>query len=143
MASITTRSGKGSELSWAEMDANLTAINTELGGKALAAHAHGVADLTATGTKSATTFLRGDNTWAVPASGAAGPLQQVVTTTALPLTVSHLGATIILGPGGTITWNATTLGDGFWVKIINDTGADWTVPTPTGGTLRRPRAPGT
>ena len=33
------------------------------------AHTHGVNDLTATGTKDATTFLRGDNTWAVPAGG--------------------------------------------------------------------------
>lgn len=33
------------------------------------AHTHSVTDLTATGTKSATTFLRGDNTWAAPAGG--------------------------------------------------------------------------
>lgn len=32
-------------------------------------HTHPIADLTATGTKDATTFLRGDNTWAVPAGG--------------------------------------------------------------------------
>lgn len=36
---------------------------------AAAAHQHGVADLTATGTKDTTTFLRGDNTWAAPAGG--------------------------------------------------------------------------
>ncbi len=33
------------------------------------AHSHGVVDLTATGTRDATTFLRGDNTWAVPSGG--------------------------------------------------------------------------
>ena len=33
------------------------------------AHTHAVTDLTATGTRDATTFLRGDNTWAVPAGG--------------------------------------------------------------------------
>lgn len=32
-------------------------------------HTHGVSDLTATGTKDTTTFLRGDNTWAAPAGG--------------------------------------------------------------------------
>ena len=33
------------------------------------AHTHGIADLTATGTPSATTYLRGDGTWAAPAGG--------------------------------------------------------------------------
>lgn len=50
-----------------------------LAGKAAASHTHGVADLTATGTKSATTFLRGDNTWAVPAGGAAATAGMGVT----------------------------------------------------------------
>lgn len=35
----------------------------------VAADAIGIAELSATGTASATTFLRGDNTWAVPSSG--------------------------------------------------------------------------
>ena len=34
------------------------------------AHTHGIADLTATGTPSATTYLRGDGTWATPSGGA-------------------------------------------------------------------------
>ncbi len=33
------------------------------------AHTHGVTDLTATGTRDSTTYLRGDNTWATPAGG--------------------------------------------------------------------------
>ncbi len=33
------------------------------------AHTHDVEDMTATGTRDATTFLRGDDTWAVPAGG--------------------------------------------------------------------------
>lgn len=49
-------------------DADATAARATLGAAA-AAHTHGVADLTATGTRDATTFLRGDNTWAVPAGG--------------------------------------------------------------------------
>lgn len=48
------------------------ATTVQLDGKANTAHTHGVTDLTATGTKDATTFLRGDNTWAVPAGGGGG-----------------------------------------------------------------------
>jgi hypothetical protein len=42
------------------------ATNTALAGKANTAHTHPIADLTATGTPGATTFLRGDGTWNVP-----------------------------------------------------------------------------
>lgn len=40
--------------------------------KANTAHTHHINDLTATGTKDTTTFLRGDNTWAVPPTGGGG-----------------------------------------------------------------------
>ena len=40
--------------------------------KADASHTHGVTNLTATGTRDATTYLRGDNTWATPAGGGGG-----------------------------------------------------------------------
>ena len=40
--------------------------------KAAASHTHGVTNLTATGTRDATTYLRGDNTWATPAGGGGG-----------------------------------------------------------------------
>lgn len=52
MASITTRSGKGSALTNAEVDANFTNLNTELSGKISASEkgvANGVATLDATG----------------------------------------------------------------------------------------------
>lgn len=39
-------------------------LDTGLSGKAATSHAHPVTDLTATGTRSSSTFLRGDNTWA-------------------------------------------------------------------------------
>lgn len=42
-----------------------TANDTLLAGKAASSHTHGGADITGTG-KSATTFLRGDNTWVTP-----------------------------------------------------------------------------
>jgi hypothetical protein len=41
-------------------------------GAAPAAHSHPVTDLTATGTASAATFLRGDGTWAAPPAGGDG-----------------------------------------------------------------------
>lgn len=50
-----------------------TATQTTLNGKAASSHTHvATADLTATGTKNSTTFLRGDDTWAVPAGGGGG-----------------------------------------------------------------------
>lgn len=53
----------------AEVDAlptsKITGLDTALSGKANSSHTHGGADITGTG-KSATTFLRGDNTWVVP-----------------------------------------------------------------------------
>ena len=47
-----------------------------------------LADLTATGTASATTFLRGDNAWATPASGGVALLGTIATTS---------GASVALG----------------------------------------------
>lgn len=45
----------------------------------LTGHTHvATTDLTATGIKDATTFLRGDNTWAVPGGGAVAPLARTV-----------------------------------------------------------------
>ncbi len=51
-----------------------TAALSALGDFAAAIHTHGVADMTATGTRDATTFLRGDNTWAIPAGGRGGEI---------------------------------------------------------------------
>lgn len=52
--------------------ADITGLDATLAGKAPTAHNHGVTELTATGTRDATTYLRGDNTWATPAGGAGG-----------------------------------------------------------------------
>ena len=46
--------------------ADVTGLQAALDGKAASAHTHGVTDLTATGTRSSATYLRGDNTWATP-----------------------------------------------------------------------------
>lgn len=56
-----------------EVDATaLNTLGTDINGKAPSSHTHGVAGLTATGTRDNTTFLRGDNTWAVPPGGGGG-----------------------------------------------------------------------
>ena len=48
----------------------ITSLVTDLASKAPISHTHvATTDLTATGTKDATTFLRGDDTWAVPPGG--------------------------------------------------------------------------
>jgi len=44
----------------------------------MADDAVGIAELSATGTPSATTFLRGDNTWSTPAGGGGGTVASVV-----------------------------------------------------------------
>lgn len=48
--------------------------------KANTSHTHPASDLTATGTRDATTFLRGDNTWAVPVGGGTDPWSHAVAT---------------------------------------------------------------
>lgn len=54
-----------------------TATQTALNGKANSSHSHvATVDLTATGTKNSTTFLRGDDTWAVPSGGSSGATVQ-------------------------------------------------------------------
>ncbi|MCH9657207.1 hypothetical protein K0U27_00695 [archaeon] len=60
-------------LSHSHVIANITGLQAALDAKAALAHTHiATTDLTATGTKDASTFLRGDDTWAVPAGGGGG-----------------------------------------------------------------------
>lgn len=46
MATLTLRGTKGSELTHSEMDANFTALNSDVGSRAPASHGHAAADIT-------------------------------------------------------------------------------------------------
>jgi hypothetical protein len=60
------------DTSWTDWATYIDTQAAAVAGKAAASHTHvATTELTATGTKNSTTFLRGDNTWAVPASAAA------------------------------------------------------------------------
>lgn len=61
---ITAAKLNETEQDVADALATANANTTALAGKANTSHTHSVTDLTATGTPSSSTFLRGDNTWA-------------------------------------------------------------------------------
>jgi hypothetical protein len=83
------------------------------------AHTHGIADLTATGTPSATTYLRGDGTWATPAGGggSGGPL----TGTGFPEGV------VTATPGTEYLDTAGTCGAWRWLKVSGAGNTGWAV----------------
>jgi hypothetical protein len=53
-----------------------------------------LADLTATGTASATTFLRGDNAWATPASGGVSLLGTIATTSGTSVALASVNLSL-------------------------------------------------
>ncbi|RLC69206.1 MAG: hypothetical protein DRH97_00505 [Chloroflexi bacterium] len=98
-------------------------------------------DLSATGTPSATTFLRGDNTWGTPA-GSGGTVTSIdvsggttgLTTSGGPITTSGtitLAGTLVVANGGT---GATTLTDG-GILLGSGVGAITATAQPTNGQL--------
>jgi len=98
-------------------------------------------DLSATGTASATTFLRGDNTWGIPA-GSGGTVTSIdvsggttgLTTSGGPITTSGtitLAGTLVVANGGT---GATTLTDG-GILLGSGVGAITATAQPTNGQL--------
>ena len=83
------------------------------------AHTHGIADLTATGTRSATTYLRGDGTWATPAGGGGG---------SGPLTGTGSPEGVIAAPVGTeYVDTAATNGVVKWLKTTGTGNTGWKV----------------
>lgn len=65
----------GTGTTWARAD-HVHPVDTS---RAAAVHTHTIADLAVSGTPSATTFLRGDNSWAVPPTGGGGGVAGVST----------------------------------------------------------------
>jgi hypothetical protein len=89
-------------------------------------------DLTATGTPSATTFLRGDNTWATPAGGGGAPTTATYITQTPDATLSAEQALSTLATG--LLKNTTTTG----VLTIAAAGTDYQAP-PDASALDRER----
>lgn len=65
-------------------------VDAQVSTRAPTSHTHTIAQITATGTRDATTYLRGDGTWAVPAGGSGGSVTAANITDA-----TTIGRTII------------------------------------------------
>lgn len=113
----------------------VTSLQAALDGKATTSHTHGVTDLTATGTKDDTTYLRGDNTWATPAGGGGGggAVSSVNTETgAVVLDAADVGATRLSVDGtyaatydiDTTTVTPGDIGAATDSAVIHNTGAE-------------------
>ena len=103
-------------------------LQSALNAKAATSHTHSISDMTATGTRDSTTFLRGDNTWATPpAGGGGGTVTSVAAANATGITWAGSPIT----GGGTLT---PTLSANLqaWHAIATSTKADVASPTLTG-----------
>jgi lysophospholipase L1-like esterase len=82
---VTAASGGGGAVSSVNGKTGAVALVAADVGAAAASHTHAVGDISATGTASGTTFLRGDGAWAVPAGGGNVSGSGAVTSGALAL----------------------------------------------------------
>lgn len=145
----TTASTAYAAASHTHAQSDITNLVSDLAGKAASSHTHAAADIASgtiatarlgSGTANSTTFLRGDNTWAVPSGGGGGSVsvaKAFLTGTQVNSTVTPAvltGATFTLTPGQTGTFTAiliftaaaTTTGVGAGFRVAQGAGADAT-----------------
>lgn len=109
---------------------NATHTGDVTGSQALtiSASAVDVANLSATGTPSATSFLRGDNTWSTPSAGGYGPIAIITESTASrSLSLTDIGAyirltnasscTITIPANATVDWAGETEPPTIYVRV--------------------------
>ena len=82
------------------LSSNAQIVANAVGNTEMADDAVGVAELSATGTASATTFLRGDNAWVAPTDN--GKILQVITTTKTDVTTSTTSTSFVDIAGFTV-----------------------------------------
>lgn len=124
--------------------ADVTNLTTDLAGKASTshthtksqvtdfAHSHPASELTATGTRDATTFLRGDNTWAAPAGGSSAQTKVVLTAEVINNNAIANTLQDITGLSFSVT-SGTRYGFQFlipYTAAATTTGSRWTINGP-------------
>lgn len=99
-----------------------SAVQTQLNSKAASSHNHVVGDITATGTPSATTYLRGDGSWQTPSGSGISPslirctgISAKGSTNTNVLQLATVAETV--GTGITVTSDAT---NGGYITVADD-----------------------
>ncbi len=101
---------------------NQKIIQNAVGNHQMADDAIGIAELSATGTADATTYLRGDNTWATISGGSVGSLTQVLTvgnTSTLALT-----AGVITGDSLNLASSTLSISHATGETFVNNSNSD-------------------